>query len=217
MHLIAVARRAFLAAIKYELLAGAIVLNVTIAVLAAQIFIERAFHALDAAMLEVSETDHVTKHDAVGINTGRVLFEINAAYILGAQFLAKRVANCFRYLAFQHDITAIAVEFFRNIWSRKLQLAADKIDSRVDIGQMSRISDHRFDRNIVRQDFVIGVENRAALGKNGLLVNVFLSSEPGVLVVLDHLEIDQAKRKRAEEQDETETDDGASGSTVPFH
>jgi hypothetical protein len=64
---------------------------------------------------------------------------------------------------------------------------------------MSRVSDHGFDRNIVRQDFVISVENRAALGKNGLLVNVFLSREPGVLVVLDHLEIDQAKRKRAEE------------------
>jgi len=35
--------------------------------------------------------------------------------------------------------------------------------------------------------------------------------------VLDHLEIDQAKRKRAEQENEAEANDGASGSAVPFH
>ena len=44
-------------------------------------------------MIEVGEPDHVTKHDAVRINSSRVLFEINAAQVLGAKFLAKRAGN----------------------------------------------------------------------------------------------------------------------------
>jgi hypothetical protein len=69
----------------------------------------------------------------------------------------------------------------------------------------------------VRQDFVVRVENRASLGEDGLLVNVLFSGQSRVLVVLDHLEIDQAKRKRAEQENEAEANDGASGSAVPFH
>ena len=82
---------------------------------------------------------------------------------------------------------------------------------------MSRVRDHRFHRDVVRQDFVVRVENRAALGEYGLLVNVLFSGQSSVLLVLDHLEIDQAKRKRAEQENEAEANDCASGSAVPFH
>jgi hypothetical protein len=79
VHLIAVARGAFLAAVKHDLLAGAVMLDVTIAILAMQIFFHGRFHALDAAVLEIGETDHVAKHRAVRINPGGVPLEINAA------------------------------------------------------------------------------------------------------------------------------------------
>src|SRR5438046_3659107 len=81
---------------------------------------------------------------------------------------------------------------------------------------MSGVSHHRFHRHIVRQDFVVRVENRASLGEDGLLVNVLFSGQSRVLVVLDHLEIEPAKRKRAEQENEAEANDGASGTAVPF-
>ena len=79
MHLITISRRALLAAIKHQLLAGAVMLDVAIAVLTAQVIVERTFHSLNAAMLEIGETDDMAQHHAVRINSGRVLFEINAA------------------------------------------------------------------------------------------------------------------------------------------
>ena len=111
----------------------------------------------------------------------------------------------------------VAVKFLRNFGPGNLQLAADKIDSRLDIGQMSRVSDDCFNRNVVCEDFVIGVEDRAALGEDRLLDDVLFSSQPGVLLVLDHLEVDQAKRKCAEKQNEAEANEGASCPAVPFH
>src|SRR5207302_1929438 len=86
-ELVLVARRALLAAIKHQLLAGAVMLDVAIAVLTMQILVERTFHSLNAVVLKISEPDDVAQHHAVGINAGRVLFEINAAQTLGPQFL----------------------------------------------------------------------------------------------------------------------------------
>ena len=57
-----------------------------------------------------------------------------------------------------------------------------------------------------REDFVVRVEDRSALGEDRLLDDVFFSREPRVLVVLDHLQIDQAKRKEAEEENEAKAD-----------
>src|SRR5262249_16756497 len=89
MNLIAVTRRTFLSTIKDDFLTGPVMLDIAITVLAPQIFVERTFHALNAAMLEVGETDDVTKHDAVRINAGRVVLEINAAQTFAAEFLAE--------------------------------------------------------------------------------------------------------------------------------
>ena len=61
------------------------------------------------------------------------------------------------------------------------------------IVKMRSIGDHGFDRNVVREDLAVRVENRAALCMNDLLVNVFFSSKPGVFVVLYCLQINQAK------------------------
>jgi hypothetical protein len=82
---------------------------------------------------------------------------------------------------------------------------------------MGGVRDHRLDRRVVSEDFVIRVQDRAALGEDRLFDDVLLSGEAGVLVVLDHLKVDQAKRKSAEEQNEAEADDGASCSAVPSH
>jgi hypothetical protein len=109
------------------------------------------------------------------------------------------------------------VKFFRNFAAWEFQFAADKIDRRIDVVQSARVGDDGFDRNIVSEDFIVRVENDSALGKDRLLDNVFFSRKSRVLIVLDHLEIDQAKRKRAEEKNEAEADNGAACSTVPFH
>jgi hypothetical protein len=47
----------------------------------------------------------------------------------------------------------------------------------------------------VGEDFAIGIGDRAALGIDRLFVDVFLRREPGVLVVLDQLEINKKKDK----------------------
>ncbi len=58
---------------------------------------------------------------------------------------------------------------------------------------MRGVSDYRFHRNVVRENFVVRVENHAALSVNFLLVDVFFSSEAGIFVVLNDLQINQTK------------------------
>src|ERR1700682_2425989 len=82
---------------------------------------------------------------------------------------------------------------------------------------MRRIRHDGLDRRVMGENFVIGVEDRAALGKDRLLVNVFLRGESGILVVLDHLEIDQAERKKAEKSGKKEADQSATDPAVPLH
>ena len=69
------------------------------------------------------------------------------------------------------------MKFFRNVAARKLQLVADKIDSYVDVGQAAGVGDDCLNGNIVREDFVVRVENRSALGENWLLNDVLFSRE----------------------------------------
>src|SRR4029077_19605071 len=128
----------------------------------------------------------------------------------------ERIGVGLGHFTFQHDVTPIGVKFFGNLRARKFQFVGNKIDSRIDIVETRRVGDDRFDRDVVRQDFVVGVEDRAALGEDRLLDDVLFSSQPGVLVVLDHLQVNQAKRKQTEDQNETEADDRASCSAVPF-
>ena len=63
---------------------------------------------------------------------------------------------------------------------------------------MRRVGHDGLDRRVVGKNFVIRVQNRAALGVDRLFVDVFFSRKPGVLVVLDHLQIDKPEGKDAE-------------------
>ena len=56
---------------------------------------------------------------------------------------------------------------------------------------MRGVRHYRFDRNVVRENFVVRIKDRAAFCVDNLFVNVFLSSKPGVFVVLYHLQINQ--------------------------
>jgi hypothetical protein len=85
------------------------------------------------------------------------------------------------------------MKLFRNFSVRKLQFVRDKIDGRLDVGQVSRIRHDRFDRNVIGKDFVVYVEDNPALGEDWLFDDVFLSRQTRVLVVLDHLKVDQAE------------------------
>src|SRR5438034_2232816 len=82
---------------------------------------------------------------------------------------------------------------------------------------MRGVSLHCFPRNVVRENFIVRVKDHAALAVNDLLVNVFLRSEPCVFVMLDCLQINQAKRKDAEQRNECSTDQSATNSATWIH
>src|SRR5438128_10993317 len=112
MDLIAVARRAFLASKRNNLLPGTVAFDIAITVLPAQIFIHRSFHALNTVMLKIRESDDVTKHGPVRVDATGVVFEINSPQIAGTQSFAWRIRQRFRYLPLDHDVAALAGQFF---------------------------------------------------------------------------------------------------------
>ena len=63
---------------------------------------------------------------------------------------------------------------------------------------MRGIGHDGLDRGVMGEDFVVRIEDRTALREDRLLVNVFLRGEPGVLVVLDHLQVNQSEGKETE-------------------
>ena len=67
------------------------------------------------------------------------------------------------------------------------QLGIQEINGCLKIGKMCRVGHEGFHRNVVRENFIVGVQDHAAFGVNQLLVNVFFRSETGVFVVLDCL------------------------------
>src|SRR6476659_5542450 len=82
---------------------------------------------------------------------------------------------------------------------------------------MRCVSYDGFHRNVVREHFIVGVQDHAAFGVDDLLVNVRFRSEPCVFVVLDCLQINQPKRKDAEQADESSTHQSATSSATWIH
>src|SRR5215211_1422893 len=82
---------------------------------------------------------------------------------------------------------------------------------------MRRVGHNSFHRNVVRENFIVRVQDYSAFGVNHLLVNVFFRREPGVFVMLDCLEINQAKRKDAEQADKSSTHQSATSSATWIH
>src|SRR6478752_7877855 len=82
---------------------------------------------------------------------------------------------------------------------------------------MGCVSYDRLHRNVVRENFLVRVQDHAAFGVNDLLVNVRFRSEPCVFVVLDCLQINQAKRKDAEQADKSSTHQSAASSATWIH
>src|SRR5436190_7089282 len=109
MYLVAVPRRALLPAIGHDLLAGSVVLDETVAVLAVEVFFHRGFGALDAVVIEIGKPDYVAKHRAVGVDACGVVLEVNSTHIAGTEFFTQRICLRRGYLAFDHDIPATAV------------------------------------------------------------------------------------------------------------
>src|SRR6476646_3930512 len=74
-----------------------------------------------------------------------------------------------------------------------------------------------FHRNVVRENFIVRVQDGAAFGVNYLFVNVCFRSEPRVFVMLDCLKINQAKRKDAEQGDKNTAYQSATSSATWIH
>jgi hypothetical protein len=71
---------------------------------------------------------------------------------------------------------------------------------------MRGVSHDSFDGNVVGENLVVRVKDRAALRINDLFVSVFFSSKAGVLVVLSYLKINKTEREDAEERDKSSAD-----------
>ena len=82
---------------------------------------------------------------------------------------------------------------------------------------MGCVRHDRFHRHIVGEHFAGSIGNQTALGVNRLLVDMFLRGQTGVLVVLNQLEINESKGKRAKERDKTNADQRAPSPSVPSH
>src|SRR5262249_21766858 len=82
---------------------------------------------------------------------------------------------------------------------------------------MRRVGHDCFHRNVVRENLIVRIQDDAAFGVNDLLVYMFFCSEPGVFVVLDCLEINQAERKDAEQPDKSSTHQSATTSATWIH
>src|SRR5262245_64352555 len=73
MNLIAVARRAYLTAIRHDFLSGAILFDEEKTILPVKVFLHRSFNSLDTTMVEVSESNDMGKHRAVWVNASGVV------------------------------------------------------------------------------------------------------------------------------------------------
>ena len=82
---------------------------------------------------------------------------------------------------------------------------------------MCCVGHYRFHRNVLREDFAVRIEDLASLCVDDLLVNVFFSGKAGVFVVLYCLQINQTKRKDAEEPDKTSAHQHATISAIWIH
>ncbi len=109
MHLVTVPRRALLATIRNDFLAGAVMLDETISILSVQVFFHRGFHPLHAVVIEVGKANHVAKHRSIRIEAGCVLVEIDSAEIARAQFFTKRICSRSGYFALNHNVAAAAI------------------------------------------------------------------------------------------------------------
>ena len=78
VNLVTVTGGAFRPAIEHDLAAGPVVLDVTIAILAAQVLVHGGFHSLDSSMFKIGEPDDVAKHRSVRINPHGIRTEIDA-------------------------------------------------------------------------------------------------------------------------------------------
>src|SRR5215471_8196362 len=98
-----------------------------------------------------------------------------------------------------------------------MQFSAHEIHGCLPIVKMRSVGHHCLNRNVVREDFVIRIQDRAAFSVDDLLVNVLFSGKTGVFVVFDCLQIDQTKRKNAEQPDKSAAHEYAAGPTVYIH
>src|SRR5947207_13363318 len=106
MDLVAVARRALLTSVRNDLLADSIVFHVAISVLPGKIFLHRSLHALNAMMLDVCESDDVTEHRAIRVDSCGIIFEITPTQISGPKLRPERGGEPLRHFTPDHYLSA---------------------------------------------------------------------------------------------------------------
>src|SRR5262245_56236740 len=82
---------------------------------------------------------------------------------------------------------------------------------------MTGVGNNCFNRNIMGEDFVIGVKDISPLSKDCLLVDMFFGRESGIFFMLVQVQVDQSGGEDAEENDKCKARECASGSFIPLH
>ncbi len=146
MDLTAVARRAFLSAIRHDLLPGAIVFDEAITILPMKVFLHRRFHALDATMFEIGKSDDVAKHRAVWVNASGIVFEINSTQILRAKFFPRARACASGTSRLMTMYRRSLLNFSATSAVGTPESFADKVDDRFPVVKMRGVGHYRFEQ-----------------------------------------------------------------------
>src|SRR5947207_15815030 len=104
MHLVTVTWRALLPPIGHDLLAAAVVLDETVAILHVEVFFHRGFNALDAAVIKIRKPNDVAKHSADRLDARVLVHEIDSAQLRRTEFGTKDICSRRGYVALVDDV-----------------------------------------------------------------------------------------------------------------
>ena len=129
--------------------------------------------------LKIGEADDVAEHRAVGINPDCAALAANAAQFFGLQSFLECPGLRVRQFALQNDVAPTAGDLFRDLVRRNLQARGEKRDERAGVVDQRPIGHHRRDRDVLRENFVVGVVDRAALRRDDVASDIFLRRQLG--------------------------------------
>ena len=141
----------------------------------------------------------------------------NASQVLVLQGFLESPGVRVREFALQDDVGPAAGDLFRNFVRRNVQAGGEKRDEGGVVVDQCPVGHDRRDRDVLRENLVAGVVNRAPLRRDDVASDIFLRGQLAVVVVHHHLEMDQPIGEDAEEQREEDTNQGAAGSAIPLH
>ena len=119
----------------------------------------------------------MTKHRAIGINPDGAALAANAAEFRVLQSLLENAGVGIRQFALQDDVGPAAGELFRDLVRRKVQALGQQRNEGSGIIDQCSVGHDRRDRDVLGEDFVVRVVDRAPLGRDDVAPDMFFRSQ----------------------------------------